>query len=77
MKYILFFCSSFFLALSAEPLHAQYFGRNKPRYQDNQFNVSETEHFTIYEYLNNPEKLKELAATAELWYQIAPSGASG
>lgn len=69
MKYIIFLLVVF-LALAAEPLQAQYFGRNKPRYQDNQFKVSETEHFTIYEYLNNPEKLKELAAAAELWYQM-------
>jgi len=69
MKYIIFLLVVF-LALSAEPLQAQYFGRNKPRYQDNEFKVSETKHFTIYEYLNNPEKLKELAASAELWYQM-------
>ena len=69
MKYIIFLLVVF-LALVAEPLQAQYFGRNKPRYQDNEFKVSETKHFTIYEYLNNPEKLKELAASAELWYQM-------
>lgn len=59
-----------FLALAAQPLHAQYFGRNKPRYQEQNFKVNETEHFVIYDYLDNPEKLRELAATAELWYRM-------
>ena len=56
--------------LVAAPLQAQYFGRNKPRYQEQNFNVSETEHFRIYEYLQNPEKRKELADAAELWYRM-------
>ncbi len=58
------------LALADSPLQAQYFGRNKPRYQDQNFKVSETPHFRIYEYLENPEKRKELADAAELWYQM-------
>ncbi|MBL7774765.1 MAG: PD40 domain-containing protein, partial [Saprospiraceae bacterium] len=57
-------------SLFAAPLQAQYFGRNKPRYQELDFKVNETEHFRIYEYLDNPEKLEELAAAAELWYQM-------
>ncbi|MFN0033618.1 MAG: hypothetical protein ACKVUS_01040 [Saprospiraceae bacterium] len=60
----------FFVALFASPLQAQYFGRNKPRYNQQPFKVTETEHFVIYDYLDNPEKLKELAAAAELWYSM-------
>ncbi|MFN0213242.1 MAG: hypothetical protein ACKVT2_03225 [Saprospiraceae bacterium] len=60
----------FFVALFANPLQAQYFGRNKPRYNQQPFKVTETEHFVIYDYLDNPEKLKELAAAAELWYSM-------
>ena len=56
--------------VSAGALQAQYFGRNKPRYQEQDFIVTQTEHFEIYEYLDNPEKLKELAAAAELWYAM-------
>jgi Tol biopolymer transport system component len=57
--------------LFSVPLSAQqYFGRNKPRYQDLDFKVTQTEHFEIYEYLNNPEKKRELAAAAEMWYSM-------
>lgn len=49
-------------------VEAQYFGRNKPRYQQHDFQVHETAHFRIYDYLKNPDKLRELAASAELWY---------
>ncbi len=54
----------------ATQLQAQYFGRNKPRYNKEKFKVTETEHFVIYDYLDNPEKLKELAAAAEVWYSM-------
>ncbi|MCS6929302.1 MAG: hypothetical protein NZM43_07395 [Saprospiraceae bacterium] len=56
--------------LYSTALEAQYFGRNKPRYQKHDFQVHETEHFRIYDYLKNPEKLRELAAAAELWYHM-------
>lgn len=69
MKRILFF-SLFFAVLFSQSLQAQYFGRNKPRYNKQDFKVTETEHFVIYDYLDNPEKLKELAAAAELWYAM-------
>ncbi|MEZ4964658.1 MAG: hypothetical protein R2791_05390 [Saprospiraceae bacterium] len=54
----------------AGTMQAQYFGRNKPRYQKLDFKVSQTDHFEIYEYLDNPDKLKELGAAAELWYAM-------
>jgi len=69
MKFKLVF-ALFFAALFAGPLQAQYFGRNKPRYNQQPFKVTETEHFVIYDYLENPEKLKELAAAAEWWYSM-------
>ncbi|MBK7937253.1 MAG: PD40 domain-containing protein [Lewinellaceae bacterium] len=68
MKRLLFL--SLLFLLTAGALNAQYFGRNKPRYEKQDFKVTQTEHFEIYEYLNNPEKLKELAAAAELWYDM-------
>ena len=69
MRYIVLLILSGFL-LSSTPLFGQYFGRNKPRYQKLDFKVSDSEHFEIYEYLDNPEKLKELADAAELWYKM-------
>ena len=68
MKRFLFL--SFLFLLTAGALQAQYFGRNKPRYEKQDFKVNDTEHFEIYEYLNNPEKVRELAAAAELWYSM-------
>ncbi|MBL7827508.1 MAG: PD40 domain-containing protein, partial [Saprospiraceae bacterium] len=69
MKQTLFIASllCFFAVQTAQ---AQYFGRNKPRYNKEKFQVTDTEHFSIYEHLDNPEKLKELAAAAELWYEM-------
>lgn len=69
MKYALLL-TILFAGLFSSPLQAQYFGRNKPRYNQQPFKVTETEHFVIYDYLDNPEKLKELAAAAELWYSM-------
>ena len=62
MRYFVLLIISLFL-LSGSPLYAQYFGRNKPRYQKLDFKVSESQHFEIYEYLDNPEKLKEYRRT--------------
>jgi Tol biopolymer transport system component len=68
MKKIIF---AVLILLSVNSLFAQqYFGRNKPRYQEQNFKVTETPHFEIYEYLNNPEKKKELAEAAEMWYKM-------
>lgn len=50
--------------------HAQYFGRNKPKYEDYDFKVLQTPHFEIYQYLNNPELEKALANQAEHWYTL-------
>ena len=49
--------------VSASAVQAQYFGRNKPRYQKQDFKVTQTEHFEIYEYLDNPDKRKACIAT--------------
>jgi Tol biopolymer transport system component len=71
MKRIL--AALFFAALFAVPAQAQYFGRNKPRYQQQDFKVSETAHFEIYDYLENPALLQELSTAAELWYAMHQS----
>ncbi|HFA49150.1 MAG TPA: hypothetical protein ENJ95_09040 [Bacteroidetes bacterium] len=52
------------------PVQAQYFGRNKPRYEDFGFKVLETPHFEIYNYLDNPRLLDELANQSEHWYAL-------
>ncbi len=62
--------AALFGLLFLSDLAAQSFGRNKPHYQKTDFKVNETEHFEIYESLNNPEKTRELAAAAEMWYRM-------
>ncbi|MFQ5446246.1 MAG: hypothetical protein ACE5FF_04870 [Saprospiraceae bacterium] len=58
------------LPFCATTLHAQYFGRNKPKYEDFDFKVLQTPNFEIYNYLDNPELLRDLAAGAEHWYRL-------
>jgi Tol biopolymer transport system component len=54
----------------ALPLTAQYFGQNKPKYENFDFKVLQTPHFEIYHYLNNPELLKQMADLTERWYTL-------
>lgn len=58
------------LVFFGSQLQAQYFGRNKPRYREEPFIVLETQHFDIHHYLENPEKLEELAVASELWFRM-------
>ena len=58
------------LAVWSTPAVAQYFGRNKPKYENFDFKVIQTPNFEIYEYLDNPELVKELANQAEHWYLL-------
>jgi Tol biopolymer transport system component len=51
-------------------LCAQYFGRNKPHYEKQDFVVTETEHFAIHQYLENPVVLDDVAAYSEMWYAM-------
>ncbi len=56
--------------LLAVSLQAQYFGRNKPRYEQIDYRVLQTPHFEIYHYLNNDSLLQDLAEQSERWYRI-------
>jgi len=65
-------CLFIFLAtiLWADKAQAQYFGKNKPKYEDYNFKVLQTPHFEIYQYLNNPALEKALSNQAEHWYTL-------
>jgi Tol biopolymer transport system component len=58
------------LFCSATNMQAQYFGRNKPKYEQFDFKVLQTPHYQIYHYLNNPELERALANQAEHWYTL-------
>ncbi|MEL6863193.1 MAG: hypothetical protein AAFP19_02185, partial [Bacteroidota bacterium] len=51
-------------------LQAQYFGRNKPRYQKFDFEVYESPHFEVYHYLENEDLRHQLTQYSEDWYLL-------
>ncbi len=69
-KIIFTLASLLILAVWSTPVQAQYFGRNKPKYENFDFKVIQTPNFEIYQYLNNPELVEELANQTEQWYQL-------
>ena len=48
---------------------AQYFGRNKVRYDDFDFKVLETEHFDLYHYEGMETAAADVGRMAERWYE--------
>ncbi len=54
----------------AIPASAQYFGRNKPGYENFRYNVIQTPNFEIYHYLKNDSVLSTLYQWSEKWYNI-------
>ena len=61
---VLCFCFFFIEA------NAQYFGKNKPKYEQFDFEVYQSPNFDIYHYLENKDLLQELAQQSEHWYQM-------
>ena len=56
------------LVALAPAAQAQYFGRNKVRYDDFDFRVLETEHFDLYYYEGMEQSAPDVARMAERWY---------
>ncbi len=54
--------------LLAPQAYGQYFGKNKVNYETFDFKIYRTPHFQIYHYLDNEQKIKDLAQLAERWY---------
>ncbi|MBI4521454.1 MAG: PD40 domain-containing protein, partial [Gemmatimonadetes bacterium] len=57
------------LLASPLPLPAQYFGRNKVRYDDFDFKVLKTSHFDIHFYPEATDAVADGARMAERWYE--------
>jgi WD40 repeat protein len=55
------------LAVVATPVDAQYFGRNRVRYETFDFRILKTEHFDIYYYDDEAEVMPLVARMAERW----------
>src|SRR5687768_4205309 len=60
--------SLFAILAGAAPASAQYFGRNKVRYERLDFRVLQTEHFDIYYYAEEEGATRFAARMAERWY---------
>ena len=58
----------FLITLSVDLAQAQYFGRNQPRYRSFDFEVRETPHFDIYNYMNNQAVVDRIGQWSEMWY---------
>lgn len=69
-KIFVFCCAMFFVLVN---IQAQYFGKNKPRYQSFDFEVYQTPTFEIYHYLKDKERLDALSQQSELWYRMHQS----
>lgn len=50
------------------PVSAQYFGRNKVQYEDFDFRILETPHFTVYYYPAEHDAVVQAGRLAERWY---------
>ncbi|MCU4155218.1 PD40 domain-containing protein [Carboxylicivirga sp. A043] len=62
------FTISLLIGWSVLSLHAQYFGQNKPSYDNFDFQLYKTPNFELYHYFSNQEQIKLLAHQAEKWY---------
>lgn len=59
-----------FVLMAGHDASAQYFGKNKPRYQSFDFQVQKSEHFELYNYLKNPSYRNEILRWSEDWYTV-------
>lgn len=56
------------LAIAWTNVQAQYFGRNKPRYENFDFEVVQSPHFECYHYLEDTARLNQILDWSERWY---------
>lgn len=56
------------LSSFAAPLPAQYFGKNKAVYETFDFDVTKSDHFEVYTYMENPELRDRIIEYSEMWY---------
>ncbi|HOY12820.1 MAG TPA: hypothetical protein PLY70_06750 [Saprospiraceae bacterium] len=56
------------MGVALSSIDAQYFGRNKPRYRNFDFQVLETPNFDIHYYTKNRDVLNRFAQMTEMWY---------
>jgi len=57
------------LVLSFMPSYAQYFGGNKPRYEEFDFKVYESPHIALYTYLKRDSLKRAFLYSSERWFK--------
>jgi len=62
------FITILLLSLSGSYSYGQYFGQNKVNYEQFNFEIYETPHFQIYNYLDQNEAIQRLGRQSEQWY---------
>jgi len=64
------FIAIIMMTATANPIQAQYFGKNKMRYEDFDFKVLESPHFELYHYLQNDSVAHSFIQLSERWYNV-------
>ncbi len=70
MKNMRFLLALIVLIALGHEATAQYFGKNKPRYETLDFEVLHSPHFDLHYYLQNEAVRNQFAADAENWYAL-------
>lgn len=71
MKYILKYLFVFtILVVFSSTGYSQYFGKNKPKYENQNFTVLETPHFDLYNYMRDRDRLNLIAQWTEQWFDM-------
>jgi len=50
--------------------YSQYFGKNKPKYENQKVSVLQTPHFDMYYYLRSRDEINRYSQWAEQWYSM-------
>lgn len=58
-----------FLFLQFNVANAQWFGRNKPNYEQFNFQVKESPNFSVYYYVKNDSLVESFIKSSEKWYK--------
>lgn len=58
------------ILISGVPASAQYFGQNLVRYKNLKFDVHQSPHFELYEYLKNDSITRRFLQESEVWYDL-------
>ncbi|MBY5959415.1 hypothetical protein KUV50_14790 [Membranicola marinus] len=50
--------------------YSQYFGKNKPKYETQNFSILQTPHFDMYHYLRDRDQINKISQWTEQWHSM-------